>query len=166
VALFTAWSGRGNYLRFAAILCAALAAGYLTAIPGLAAAVGLIALPLSGVALGLSALARAGTRLPQLPATLVLAGALGAGIAALFTGAVMAALLALAAGGIAIIIGCLKSRALVASLSGFLVVAAAASGVSEGLGAASLSLLAAGLFGAGIQKRVSSRPAEFSMRLP
>src|SRR5690349_6401227 len=104
VALFTACSGAGNYLRFAAMLSAALAAACLSREPGLSAAAGLIALPLPGAALGLSALARAGRRLPQLPATLALAGALGAGLGALFTGAVMAALLPLALGGVAMTI--------------------------------------------------------------
>jgi hypothetical protein len=166
VALFTAWNGGGNYPRFAAMLCAALATAYLTGVPGLAAAAGLIALPLSGAALGLSAFARTGRRLPQLPATLVLAGALGGGIAALFTGAVMAALLPLAAGGIAMLIAYLRHGAIIPALSGFLIVAAASAGISDGLGAASLGLLAAGLFGAGFQKRLSSRRADLSVSMP
>jgi hypothetical protein len=166
VALFTAWTGAGNYLRFAAMLCAALAAACLSRQPGLAAAAGLIVLPLTGAALGLSVLARAGRKLPQLPATLALAGAFGGGLAALFSGAVMAALLPLALGGVTIVIVCLRSGAFVASVSGLLVAAAAASGVSEGPGAACLSLLAAGLFGAGLQKRVSSRRADLSSALP
>lgn len=165
-ALFTAVSGGGNYLRFAAMLLAALAAAYLSRQPGLAAAAGLIALPLSGAALGLSALARAGTKLPQLPATLALAGALASGLGALFTGTVMAALLPLALGGIAMIAASLKSGAGIAAMAGFLILCAACAGISDGLGAASLSLLAAGLFGANIQKRVSNRRADFSPRMP
>ena len=166
VALFTAWSGGGNYLRFAAMLLAALAAAWLSRLPGLAAAAALIALPLAGAALGLSALARGGARLPQLPATLVLAGALGAGLAALFTGTVMAALLPLALGGGAMVLTNLRSGALLAALSGVLIVAAASAGLSDGLGAASFSLLSAGLFGATFQKRVSTRRGDFSVGAP
>jgi hypothetical protein len=150
VALFTAVSGGGNYLRFAAMLLAAVAAAYLSRQPGLAAAAGLIALPLSGAALGLSALARAGTRLPQLPATLLLAGALACGLGALFTGTVMAALLPLAFGGIAMTAASLKNGFSLAAMAGFLVLCAACAALSDGLGAASLSLLAAGLFGASL----------------
>lgn len=164
-ALFTAVHG-GNYLRFAAMLLAAVAAAYLSRQPGLAAAAGLIALPLAGAALGLSALARAGVKLPQLPATLVLAGAFASGLGALFTGTVMAALLPLALGGIAMTAASLKDGFSLAAMAGFLILCAAAAGFSDGLGAASLSLLAAGLFGANIQKRVSSRRADFSPRMP
>jgi hypothetical protein len=166
VALLTAWSGSGNYLRFAAMLCAALAAAWLTGIPGLAAAAGLIVLPLAGAALGLSALARAGQRMPQLPATLVLAGTLGSGLAALLMGVVMAALLPLALGGLVMSIAGLRRGARRSAMAGFLILAAAAAGVSDGLGAASLSLLAAGLFGAGLQKRLSSRRGDLSSALP
>lgn len=166
VALFTAVSGGGNYLRFAAMLLAAPAAAYLSRQPGLAAAAGLIALPLSGAALGLSALARAGTKLPQLPATLVLAGALACGLGALFTGTVMAALLPLALGGIAMSAAGLKDGFSLPAMAGFLILCAAGAGISDGLGAASLSLLAAGLFGANLQKRVSSRRADFSAGTP
>jgi hypothetical protein len=165
-ALFTAVGGGGNYLRFAAMLLAALAAACLSRQPGLAAAAGLIALPLSGAALGLCALARAGARLPQLPATLLLAGALACGLGALFTGTVMAALLPLALGGIAMIAASLKGGVAIAAMAGFLVLGAACAGLSDGLGAASLSLLAAGLFGANLQKRVSSRRADFSAGMP
>lgn len=166
VALFTAWNGGGNYLRFAAMLCAAVAAAYLSRLPGLAAAAALLALPMTGAALALSALAHAGARLPQLPATLVLAGALGAGLAALLTGTAMAALLPLALGGVAMAIANLRGGAPVAALSGFLIVAASCAGISDGLGAASLGLLAAGLFGSNLQKRVSSRRADLSAGLP
>lgn len=166
VALFTAWNGSGNYLRFAAMLFAALAAAYLSHLPGLAAAAGLIALPLAGAALGLSALARAGIRLPQLPATLTLAAALASGLAALLGGVVMAALLPLALGGVAILIANLRRGAFIAALPGILIVAAASAAISDGLGTASLSLLAAGLFGATLQKRVSSRRADFSAGMP
>lgn len=149
VALFTA-TGGGNYQRFAAMLLAALAAAYLSRQPGLAAAAGLIALPLSGAALGLSALARAGAKLPQLPATLVLAAALACGLGALFTGTVMAALLPLALGGVAMIAANLKHGIGMAAMAGLLILCAACAAISDGLGTASMSLLAAGLFGASI----------------
>ena len=166
VALFAAWSGAGNYLRFAAMLCAALAAACLSRQPDLAAAAGLIVLPMTGAALGLSALARAGRKLPQLPATLALAGALGAGLGALFTATVMAALLPLALGGVAMTIAGMRCGAIVPALSGFLVLGCACAAVSDGLGAASFGMLGAGLFGACFQRRVSSRPADLSSALP
>lgn len=166
VALFAAVAGHGNYLRFAAMLCAALAAAFLARVPGLAAAAALIALPLSGAALGLSALARAHRPVPPLLASLALASALVAGLGALFTGLVTASLLPLALGGIGAGFAGLQRKSLIAVSAGFLLAAAACAGWSDGLGAASLSLLAAGLLGVAIQKRVSSRPAQLSLRLP
>jgi hypothetical protein len=105
VTLFAGRPGTGNYLRFAAILLAALALAALSDIRGLASAAALIVLPLSGAAMGLSALARTRRRAPQLVAACALASALTAGLFALFTGLVTAALLPLALGGAGIAIG-------------------------------------------------------------
>ena len=77
--LYAAVTGAGVYLRFAAMLCAALAAALLAALllpghfdAGLAAAVALPVLPLAGVSLGLCAIARCLRPMPALPATLAL----------------------------------------------------------------------------------------------
>jgi hypothetical protein len=154
-AVFSARPGTGNYLRFAAILCAALAAALLSRVAGLGAAAALVALPLAGAALGLSALARTRRRAPPLAASMALAASLTAGLFAFFTGMVTAALLPLALGGVAMLL----SGRVFAMLSGLLLLAAACAGLSAGLDAALLSLLAASLFGAGLYRRVSSRGA-------
>ena len=150
-ALFAGRPGTGNYLRFAAILCAALALAVLSRIEALAAATALVALPLAGVALGLSALARAGRKLPPLLASIALAGALLAGLVAFFTGSVMPVLLPLALGGVAMLV----SGRIFAMLSGALLLAAASAGLAAGLEAGLLSLLAAALLGAGLYRRAS-----------
>ncbi len=79
-----------------------------------------------------------------------LAAALFAGLFALFTGVVTAALLPLAFGGVAMLL----SGRIFTMLPGLLLLAAACAGLSAGLGAALLSLLAAALFGAAQPARV------------
>jgi hypothetical protein len=153
VTLFAGRPGTGNYLRFAAILLAALALAALSDIRGLASAAALIVLPLSGAAMGLSALARTRRRAPQLVAACALASALTAGLFALFTGLVTAALLPLALGGAAM----LATGRIFSMLSGLLLVAAACAGWGGGVGAPLLGLLAASLYGAGLYRRVSSK---------
>ena len=150
-ALFAGRSGTGNYLRFAAILCAALAVALLSPLEGLAVAAAMFALPLVGVALGLSALARMRRPAPALVASLALAAALACGLGAIFTATVTPVIAPLALGGVVMMI----SARPVLMLSGVLLLAAASAGLGEGLGAGLVSLLAAALLGAGLYSRVS-----------
>jgi hypothetical protein len=154
-ALFASRPGTGNYLRFAAILCAALAAALVSGVTGLAPAAAFVALPLTGAALGLSALARTRRRAAPLMASMALAAAFTAGLFAFFTATATAALLPLALGGVAM----MASGRIFAMLAGLLLLASACAGWSAGLSAPLLTLLAASLFGAGRYRRVSSRRA-------
>jgi hypothetical protein len=162
-----AWrAGPHDYLRFAAILFAALAVAAVlqSGVPGLAPAladaVALIVMPLGGAALGLFAVARFAKPLPPLAATAALAASLCGGIAALVTGDPLAALLPLALAGVAIVFAALYRLAPVAALSGGLLFAGACAFAGDGAGRAALSLFAAGLFGLSAQRLSSSSRAE------
>ncbi len=157
-ALFAGRTGTGNYLRFAAILCAALALAVLSRVGGLAAAAALVALPLAGAALGLSALARAGRKCPPLLAAFALAAALFAGLATIFIGTVTPVLVPLAFGGVAMML----SGRIIFIASGLLLLAAASAGLSEGLGAGLLAFVAVSLLGAGLYRRVSKMTPSFA----
>jgi hypothetical protein len=163
-------AGRGSaYLRFAAMLFAALALGCCAQIqvPGLGRAVALIILPLGGATLGLFALARFGRKLPALPATLLLAASLACGLGALLLDdAAILALVPLALGGLAVIFASLHRMALIAAFSGMLLFAGACAFTIAGTSAATLSLLAAALFGLSVQTFSSNRPADFSVSMP
>jgi hypothetical protein len=161
--------GRGGaYMRFAALLFAALALACCTQVqvPGLGNAVALMILPLGGATLGLFSLARFGRKLPAFPATLLLSASLACGLGALLGGTAILALLPLALGGLVVIFASLHRMALIAALSGMLLVAAACAFTIAGTSMATLSLLAAALFGLNVQTVSSNMPAVFSVSAP
>ena len=162
-------AGRGGaYLRFAAMLFAALALACCAQIyvPGLDHAVALMILPLGGATLGLFALARFGRKLPALPATLLLTASLACGLGALLEGTAILALIPLALGSLAVIFASLHRMALIAAFSGMLLFAAACAFTIAGTSVATLSLLTAALFGLSVQTFSSNRRADFSVSLP
>jgi hypothetical protein len=171
--LCAALSGTGVYLRFAAMLGAALAAAFLAPplLPGLfdmrlAAAVALPVLPLAGVGLGLCAIARCLGPMPPLPATLALAVALAGGIAALLGASLLFALLPLLLGGLAVTVAALHRAALCLLLAGMLLMAAAAAFLARGVALPGVMLLAAALAGFAAQTRASNSRAAFGPAAP
>jgi hypothetical protein len=159
--LYAAIAGAGVYLRFAAILCAALALAVLAQIvlPGFAAAAALPVLPLAGAGLSLCVVARLLRPLPPLPATLVLVLALGCGIASLFGAALLFALLPLLLGGLVATVAALHRAAVTGVLAGVLLMASACAFAAAGLTLPGLALLSASLAGFAIQTRASNRRA-------
>ncbi len=166
--LYAAVTGAGVYLRFAAMLCAALAAALLVQLllPGFAAAVALPVLPLAGVSLGLCAVARCLRPMPALPATLALAAALAGGIAALFGASLLFALLPLLLGGLAVMVVALHRAAFSLLLAGALLMAAAAAFLARGVTLPGVMLLAAALAGFAVQTRASNSRAAFGSAAP
>jgi hypothetical protein len=160
-ALFAIVCGAGVYLRFAAILCAALAVavGAQRLLPGVAGAVALPVLPLAGVSLALGAIARFLRPLPSLPATLTLLLALGGGVGALFGAGLVFALLPLLLGGLAATIAALHRAAVTALLAGVLLMASACAFAGAGVAMPGLLLLAAALAGFSVQTRASNTRA-------
>jgi hypothetical protein len=158
--LHTARAGTGAYLRFAAILCAALALAWLAEplLPGLAGAVALPVLPLAGAGLALSAIARCFKPVPALPATLTLMAALAGGILTVFGAGLLFALAPLLLGGLAVILAALHRAAFVLLLAGVLLMASAAALLARGVALPGAVLLAAALVGFA-QRRVSSSRA-------
>jgi hypothetical protein len=167
-ALYAAVLGAGVYLRFAAMLCAALALAVMTRfrVPGLAEAAALVALPLLGASLGLCAIARFVRPLPPLPATLGLAAALAGGLIALLGGVVAFALLPLLLSGLAATIAALHRAAVTPLLAGLLLMAAACAFAGAGVALPGLLLLAASLAGFALQRRVSRRSAALMSAAP
>jgi len=172
-ALYAALAGTGVYLRFAAMLCAALAAALLAALllpgffdPRLAAAVALPVLPLAGVSLGLCAIARCLRPMPALPATLALAAALAGGIAALFGAGLLFALLPLLLAGVAVMVAALHRAAFSLLLAGALLMAAASAFLARGVTLPGVMLLAAALAGFAVQTRASNSRAAFGSAAP
>lgn len=131
------------YLRFAAVLLAALS---VTAIAGLGNIAVLFLLPLSCMSLGLSALARFARPLRTVAATLALVAGLVCGLAAMLSGIWILALMPVALASLVIVAASLNSMALVAALSG---VAVFASGLAtlQGVQTGTLLFLAAALIG-------------------
>jgi hypothetical protein len=166
--LYAAKAGTGVYLRFAAMLCAALAAALPASLllPGLDAAVALPVLPLAGVGLALCAIARCLGPMPALPATLALAAALAGGIAALFGGSLLFALLPLLLGGLAVMAAALHRAVPSLLLAGLLLMAAAAAFLARGVALPGVLLLAAALAGFAAQTRVSNSRAVFGSATP
>lgn len=159
--LYGAMCGAGVYLRFAAILCAALAIAVAAQLflPGFAGVAALPVLPLAGVSLGLSAIARFLRPLPPLPATLLLLAALGGGVGALFGAGLVFALLPLLLGGLAATIAALHRAAFTGLLTGVLLLASACAFAGAGVTLPGLALLAAALAGFALQTRVSKSRA-------
>lgn len=160
-ALHAAVCGAGVYLRFAAMLCAALALAVLAHVlaPGLAAAVALPVLPLAGAGLGLSAIARWLRPVPPLPATLVLVTALACGLLALSGANLLFALLPLLLAGVTAAAAALHRAAVTAALAGLLLASSACAFLARGVALPGLLLLAAGLTGFAVQARVSTSRA-------
>jgi hypothetical protein len=132
------------YLRFAAMLLAALA----TAAPlGLGDVAALLLLPLASASLALSALARFARPLPQLAATLALVTALMGGIGAMLLGFWLLALLPVAVAGLVIIAAALHGVAPIPAIAGAALLASGLGTVQQGAGAGVLLLCAASLVG-------------------
>lgn len=131
------------YLRFAAVLLAALSVTYLAGLGDIAA---LFLLPLACVSLALSALARFARPLRNVATTLALITSLASGLAAMLSGIWILALMPVALAALVIVAASLNSMALVAALSG---IALFASGLAvlQGAQTGALLFLAAGLLG-------------------
>jgi hypothetical protein len=129
------------YLRFAAVLLAALAA---SAPFGLADVTVLFLLPLAAAALMVSILAGV---LPVGLAALVLVLALGVGLAALVAGLWPLALLPVVLAGLAVMVAAINSLALMPVLAGVSLLAAGLVLVEQGAHAGMLLFAAAGLVG-------------------
>jgi hypothetical protein len=91
---------------------------------------------------------------------------LACGLDALLDGTTIPALLPLALGGLAVIFAGLHRMALIAAISGMLLFAAACAFTIAGATTATLSLLAAALFGLSIQTFSSNKLANFSVGTP
>jgi hypothetical protein len=132
------------YLRFAAVLFAALA----LAVPlMLADAAALLLLPLASAALMISALARFAKPLPVLPASLVMVAGLAGGLGALVSGLVMPALLPVMLAGVAVIAVAINGIAAMPVLAGAGLVAAGLAFLEQGAHAGALLFSAAALVG-------------------
>ncbi len=115
-------AGARLYLRFAAMLLAALAVSVPLA---LASVVGLFLLPLAAVSLMIAGFARFATPLPVLAASMALVTGLGLGLAAMLTGTAMAALVPAVLASLAIIGAALNGVAIIAGLAGGALLASA-----------------------------------------
>ncbi|HEU0095998.1 MAG TPA: hypothetical protein VFQ52_06060 [Rhizomicrobium sp.] len=133
-----------QYLRFAAMLLAALA---VAAPLGLGDVAALLLLPLASASLALSALARFARPLPQFPATLALVAALMGGIGAMLLGFWVLALVPVAIAGLVIIAAALHGVAPMPVIAGAALLASGLGTVQQGAGAGVLLLCAASLIG-------------------
>lgn len=132
------------YLRFAAMLLAALAAAAMTGLGDVAV---LFLLPLASSSLALSALARFARPLRSFAATLALVASLASGLAALLSGLWILALMPVAVASLVVIAASLNGVALVPALSGVALLAAGLATLQQGARAGALLFLAAGLLG-------------------
>ncbi len=103
------------YLRFCAVLFAALAVSRLLGMSGIAA---LFLLPLGAASLMIAALARFATPLPVFAASLVLVIGLAGGLAALLSGTILLALAPVMLAGFAVMAAALNGAAVIAVLAG------------------------------------------------
>ena len=132
------------YLRFAAVLLAAIAAS----VPlGLSNETALFLLPLAGASLMIAALARTAARLPVLLATLVLVASLIGGISAMLWNLPMLALTIVIIAGLVIIAAALKGGAILAGLAGVGLLASGLVLLEQGAGNGFLLFAAAALIG-------------------
>jgi hypothetical protein len=137
-------SGARLYLRFAAMLLAALSAS----VPfGLADVTVLFLLPLAAAALMVSTLARFARALPEGLAALALVLALAGGLAALVSGLWPLALLPVILAGLAVIAAAINSMALMPVLAGASLLAAGLVFVEQGARSGLLLFAAAALIG-------------------
>jgi hypothetical protein len=132
------------YLRFAAILFAALA---ICAPLGLGDMAALFLLPLASAALVISALARFARPLNSFAASAVLVAALGCGLGAMLSGAVLVALAPAMLAGLVLIAAAANRVAGMAALSGLGLIAAGLCYVQQGAGAGLMLFCAAALVG-------------------
>jgi hypothetical protein len=131
------------YLRFAAVLLAALS---VTCLAGLGDVAALFLLPLASAALALSALARFARPLRNFAATLALVASLACGLAAMLSGIWILALMPVALASLVIVAASMNGMALVAALSGVALFAAGLAAL-QGAQTGALLFLAAGLLG-------------------
>ncbi len=131
------------YLRFGAVLLAALS---VTCLAGLGDVAALFLLPLASAALALSALARFARPLRNFAATLALVASLACGLAAMLSGIWILALMPVALASLVIVAASMNSMALVAALSGLALFAAGLAAL-QGAQTGALLFLAAGLLG-------------------
>ena len=129
------------YLRFAAVLLAALS---VTCVAGLGDVAALFLLPLACAALALSSLARFARGLRNFAATLALVASLASGLAAMLTGIWILALMPVALAALVIVAASMNS--MVAALSGAAMFAAGLA-LLQGAQAGALLFLAAGVLG-------------------
>jgi hypothetical protein len=108
-------AGARLYVRFSAVLFAALAVSLPLQLSGIAA---LFLLPLGAASLTIAALARFAAPLPVFAATLALIAGLAGGLAALLSGAIMPALVPVMLAGFAIIAAALNGLAVMPVLAG------------------------------------------------
>lgn len=159
IAAIGAWNLAGSgraairlYQRLAAMLlsglavCAGLAASG-AAMPGLGDAAALILMPLVAAALGAAVLARFARRLPDLLASLLLAGALALGLASALTGWAMLAVVPVVLAGLLTGALALGGGALLAMLGAMSLVASALALLQQGAGGGMLLFAAAAIVG-------------------
>jgi hypothetical protein len=132
------------YLRFAAVLFAALA---LSVPLGLADVTALLLLPLASSALMVSALARFARPLAALPASLVLVVGLSGGLGALISGTDLPALAPVMIAGLAVIAAAINGVAVMPVLAGASLIAAGLAFTQEGSRGGLLLFCAAALIG-------------------
>jgi hypothetical protein len=147
------------YLRFAAMLFAALAVSFPL---GLSAAVSLFLLPLVAAVLMVAGLARLGTPLPVAAASLALILGLGFGLAALLSGMVVLALLPGAAAGLVVIAASLNRGDAIAALAGASLLMAALASWDENARGGVFLFCAASLVGLARPARSENQPLRSS----
>jgi len=137
-------AGSRLYLRFAAMLFAALAVSFP---PGLSSAVSLFLLPLAAAALMIAGLARFAAPLSGFAASLALILGLGFGLAALLSGMVLLALLPATMAGLVIIAASLNRAEIIAAFSGAALLLSALASWDESMQGGTLLFCAAALLG-------------------
>ena len=132
------------YLRFAAVLLAAVAAS----VPlGISNETALFLLPLAGASLMIAAMARFAAPLPVLVATLALVASLMGGLGAMLWNHPMLALTPVILAGLAIIAAALNGTAAIACLAGLALLGSVLALLEQGAGNGVLLLCAAALVG-------------------
>ena len=132
------------YLRFAAVLLAAIAAS----VPlGISNETALFLLPLASASLMIAALARFAAPLPVLVATLALVAGLVGGMSAMLWNFPMLALTLVIIAGLAIIAAALNGTAIMACLAGVGLLGSGLALIEQGAGSGLLLLAAAALVG-------------------
>jgi hypothetical protein len=132
------------YLRFAAVLLAAIAAS----VPlGISNETALFLLPLASASLMIAALARFAAPLPVLVATLALVASLAGGMGAMLWNLPMMALTPVMITGLAIIAAALNGTAIMACLSGLALLGSGLALIEQGAGSGFLLFAAAALVG-------------------